>query len=272
LGRTWSKKGGAAFAGDRLMQLAERDPQLASARYLAARAFMEAGDPGKAEAALRRGLQLQPDSPIPVRHLTDYYFGLERTPEALEVCLQGLDRFPQDVGLRMMAAQIEARLGRTQDAIRIFEELAAQRPDLDNVQYRLATLLAAKDEAHPAPQRTDDGQTRQRFLEIVRRLQADLPADPLQMDALGWLLFRAGDLPRARSLLETAVQGAPDEPGPRFHLATLCARQGEPARAREELKIALDSPRPFPERLEAMRLLRESGGSADRKTAVSGRR
>ena len=252
LGRAWSRKGGAAAAGARLMQLAERDPQLATARYLAARAYVEAGDPGKAEGALRRGLQLQPDSPVPYRQLTDYEFGLERGPEALEICQQGVDLFPEDVALRMMLGQVHVALGRTDDAIRVFEELARRRPDLDVVQYRLATLLA------------DAPQSRQRFLEIVRRLQEDLPTDPLQMDALGWLVLRAGDLPRARSLLEAAVSGAPDQPGPRFHLATLYARQGEASKAHQQLEVALDSPRPFAERLEAMRLLRESGNAGKR--------
>ena len=50
---------------------------------MAARAFIEAGDPPRAEGALRRGLELEPDSPVPYRHLTDYYFGLDRAQEAL---------------------------------------------------------------------------------------------------------------------------------------------------------------------------------------------
>ncbi|HEX4382836.1 MAG TPA: tetratricopeptide repeat protein, partial [Myxococcales bacterium] len=246
LGRVWSKQGGAANAGQKLMQLAESEPRLASARYLAARAYVEAGDPVKAEAALRRGLTLQPDSPVPYRQLTDYYFGLDRVPEALELVQQGAARFPKDVGLRMMLAQIFVSLGKADDAINVYQDLAKSRPDLDIVQYRLATLLAQKPDRAP-------------FLAILQRLHADQPADPLQVDALGWLFFRGGDLPRSRQLLEAAVQAVPDEPGPRFHLATVCARQGDLPRARQELQTALESPRPFPDRLDAMRLLRESG-------------
>jgi len=57
---------------------------------MAACAYIEARDPIRAEAALRSGLSLQPDSPIPYQHLTDYYFGLDRAAEALEIARQDL--------------------------------------------------------------------------------------------------------------------------------------------------------------------------------------
>jgi predicted Zn-dependent protease len=248
LARAWAFRKGATFAGDQLMQLSERDPGLASARYMAARAYVEARDPIKAETALRRGLQLQPGSPVPYQHLTDYYFGLDRTAEALAACQEGVDRFPQAVDLRLMLAQIDASLGRTADAVRLYEDLLSRRPDLDLARYKLAVLLAAQE----APA------LRQRFLEIAHELRYDLPSDPLLVDALGWVQLKAGDVPRARALLEAAIKGAPEEPSLHFHLAALYAQEQKPTLARAELKLALDSPRPFPERLDAMRLLREN--------------
>ena len=93
---------------------------------------------------------------------------------------------------------------------------------------------------------------------MVRELENDKPSDPLLLDALGWVLYRAQDTRRARELLEAAVKGAPDEPSLHFHLAALYAQEKMKDRAREELKAALDSRRPFAERLDAMRLLREN--------------
>jgi hypothetical protein len=52
------------------------------------------------------------------------------------------------------------------------------------------------------------------------------------------------------------VNSAPDEPSPHFHLAAIYAREKRADLARSELKAALDSKRPFAERLDAMRLLR----------------
>jgi predicted Zn-dependent protease len=78
------------------------------------------------------------------------------------------------------------------------------------------------------------------------------------LDTLGWVHYRAGKTGRAREFLAAAVKGAPDDPSVHFHLAAVYVREGNMDLARSELKAALDSPRPFPERLEALRLSREN--------------
>lgn len=263
LARAWAFRKGASYAGDQLMLLAERDPGLASARYMAARAYVEARDPIKAESALRRGLQLQPDSPVPYQHLTDYYFGLDRTAEAASICQEGLQRFPRAPDLQLMLAQIDAGLGNTAEAARLYDDLLARRPDLDLARYKLAVSLASQ----------DDAALRQRFLQLAHELRNDLPSDPLLVDALGWVQLKAGNVPRARQLLALAVKGAPDEPTVHFHLAALYAKERNQVLAHDELKLALDSPRPFPERLDAMRLLRDNQppSGAQGKGATSAR-
>jgi predicted Zn-dependent protease len=250
LAKAWSRRKGAAFAAEQLMRLADREPELAFARYMAARAYVDGRDPVKAEAALSRGLELQPNSTIPYLHLADHYVALDRTADALGICQQGLDRFPQDLDLQLSLAEMTIALGRANDAIPIYEEILSRRPDLDLVRYKLAMLLASND---VSPQRA---------LQIVQPLQADRPSDPLLLDTLGWVHYRTGDTTRARELLQAAVSGAPEEPTLRFHLAALYAREKKTDLARRELKAAVDSNRSFPERLDAMRLLRESSSAA----------
>ena len=257
LAKTWSRKQGAAFAGERLMRLAERDPGFTFARYMAARAFMDARDPVQAEAALRRGLVLQPDSPLPYEQLADHYLDVDRAADALRLLQQGLDRFPHDLDLQMMLAQVSAELGKADDAIRFYDDVRSQRPDLDLVEYKLAMLVALRDQ---------DGAPSQRLLQALQRLQSDFPSDPLLLDTLGWAHYRAGGAARARALLAAAVNGAPEEPGPHFHLAAVYASEGKPDLARSELRAALDSKRPFPERLQALRLLRGTSGPPPKGT------
>jgi predicted Zn-dependent protease len=247
LGRVWSGKGGAAYAAGRLMTLAERDPKLSIVRYIAARAYIEAGDPLRAEGALRRGLELQPDSPIPYQHLTDFNFGLDRVPEALQVAREGIARFPGDTDLQMMVAQIQAAAGKPEEAMTTYRKLLARRPDLDLARYRLAMLLGPRTE--PALHRE--------FLETLALLANDRPSDPQVLDALGWMQHQAGRNNLARPLLELAVEHSADEPSTRFHLGSVYLASGASDRGREELRRALASRRPFPERLEAMRLLRD---------------
>ncbi len=247
LGRVWSGSGGAAYAAGRLMTLASRDPKLAVARYVAARAYIEAGDPIRAEAALRRGLELQPDSPVPYQQLTDYTFGIDRVPEALQVARDGVARFPQATDLQMMLGQIEAAVGQPREAIQAYETLLARRPDLDLARYRLAMLLA--------PQ--SDAALHGRFLQTLALLGGDRPSDPQLLDALGWMQHLAGQDTRARGLLEAAVERSPEDPTAHFHLGRVLLAGGDTVRGRQELQRALDSPRQFPERFEAMRLLRQ---------------
>ena len=249
LAKAWSRKNGAAFAGERLMGLAERDRGFAFARYLAAHAFMDARDPAAAEAALRRGLVLQPDSSVPWQHLADYYLEVDRSAEAMSVLQQALDRFPRDPDLQIMSAQVSAQLGNSKEAIRIYEEVLSRRPDLDVVEYKLAGLLASEDE---------NGASSRRLLQLLQHLRSDHPSDPLLLDGLGWALYRAGDPTRGRASLEAAVNGAPDEPSPHYHLAAIYARENKTELARTELKAALDSKRPFAERFEALRLMRDA--------------
>jgi tetratricopeptide (TPR) repeat protein len=260
LARTWSRKKSVAFAAEQLMRLAERDRSFAFARYLAARAYVEARDPIQAEAALRRGLELQPDSPVPYQHLADYYFGLDRMPEALGICQQGLDRFPRELALKIMLAQISAALGKTSNALRIYDEVLSSRPDLDILQYRFAMLLASQDK---------DPTLWGRSTQILRLLQADLPSDPLLLDVLGWLHYRAHETQRARELLQAALKSAPEEPALHFHLAAAYLQEKQTDLARNELKLALDSHRPFAERLEALHLLRESAPPSSAKRDAS---
>ena len=103
----------------------------------------------------------------------------------------------------------------------------------------------------------------------MQHLQSDMPSDPLLLDGLGWAHYRIGETSRARTLLKAAVSGAPDEPGPHYHLATIYARENKADLARSELKAALDSERPFAERPDALRLLRGSPAAPTPKGTAS---
>jgi predicted Zn-dependent protease len=147
----------------------------------------------------------------------------------------------------MMMGQIQAAVGQPDEAITTYRTLLARRADLDLARYRMAMLLASRSE--PA--------LRQEFLGTLALLAGDRPSDPQLLDALGWMQHQAGRDDRARPLLELAVEHSADEPTTRFHLGSVYLASGANDRGREELRRAVDSPRPFPERLEAMRLLRD---------------
>jgi tetratricopeptide (TPR) repeat protein len=251
LGAVWSRQRGPAYAGDRLVQLAERDHGFVYPLPLAALAYVEARDPARAEAAIRRALDLLPGSPVPYRYLAEFHLTLDRAGEAMAICDEGLARFPKDLDLQLKRARSSLILGDREEAIRRYEAVLSSRPDHDLAAGQLARLLiiARKDES-----------SRSRAMDLVRRLESNAPADPIVLDAMGWVYLEASsDARRARELLEAAARAAPDDPAVRFHLAVACARTGDVELARRELRTALSSSEPFDEEPDARRLMREIG-------------
>jgi predicted Zn-dependent protease len=249
LAKAWSREKGATYAGDQAVRLAEADPGFAMARYLAARAYLDGHEPGQAEATLQRGLRSDPASIPTYRHLSLFYLEVDRAPEAADTCRKGHEQFPKVVSLQTMLAELQLKLGRPDEARRLLEDLVSRRSDLDLVEYRLAELVASEER--------QSGSSR-RSAELLADLGGDRPSDPALLDQLGWLAASAGETARARELLEASVRAAPEEPSPRFHLASVYARESKTELSRRELEAALESGRPFPERLEALRLLKES--------------
>jgi len=75
------------------------------------------------------------------------------------------------------------------------------------------------------------------------------------MDTLGWVLYRKGDYKGALARFARASELMPDSPTIRYHYAMGLLKTGEKEKARKELKAALDSANPFPEKKDAERLL-----------------
>src|SRR4029453_12066140 len=145
LAKGWSREKGAVYAGDQLTRLAEGDPGFALARFPSSRAYLAAREPGRAEAARQRGLRNGPASIPTYRHLALFYLEVDRAADAADVCRRGLEQFPQAVSLQTMLADLQLRLGRPEEARRLYEQLLARRPDLDLLEYRLAELVGSED-------------------------------------------------------------------------------------------------------------------------------
>jgi tetratricopeptide (TPR) repeat protein len=247
----WSRQKGAEYTGDRLVALAEQDPGFAYPLPIAAHAYLEAAQPAKAEATIRRLLALLPASPLPFRETARFFLAVDRPSDAMANCTQGLSRFPQDADLQLLLARAALSLGDRERAIAAYDDALAARPDSDEAAAQLARLLATA---------RKDAASRERALRLVRELELDQPADPDVLAAMGAVLLGAGGDPRrARLWLEAARQAAPEEPGVRYQLALAYARTGERALARKELGEALRSGRAFEEEPEARRLARELG-------------
>src|SRR5439155_1564593 len=115
LAKAWSRKNGAAFAGERLMGLAERDGGFAFARYLAAHAFVDARDPAAAAAAAAPAAFAVGS---PFRSLASRWIGLGAVPRRRS------DPRPRRAGSRR-----DRRTGRAEPALPSRGDLRSRKQD-----------------------------------------------------------------------------------------------------------------------------------------------
>lgn len=243
----WARAPGVPNAGERLMTLAEADPEFALPRRLAARYYMDAREPAKAAAALRRGLSLQPDSPIPHRDLAEHFLDLDQPTEALKQIRAGLARQADDRDLLLLLARLRSLQGDPVAAREALERILARRPDDEAAAAALALLLSTA---------FTDADALGQAAALAHQLEFNAPQDPAQLHAIGWVRQRQGKTSTARKWLIQAAKLAPQSPRIRFHLGRVYVDSKRADLAQSELQAALDSGIAFPERLEAARLLR----------------
>ncbi len=248
LTKIWAQTQGAAYAGEQLTAIAERDPAYGFARHMAAVAYLKGRQPVKAETVLRQGIEQQPGMAEPYRELARFYLELDRLGDAVTVCEQGLVAHPGSSALLALRARIAAAGPDAAPAIAAYKRHLAVAPDSQESRAQLARLLATT---------RDDEASRQRARHLIATLELDAPLAPSVQDAAGVVLLKSGETKKALEWLKVAAANAPDEPAIRYHLAMALAKSGDKAAAKLEVQAALASERPFAERLEAQRLLRE---------------
>jgi predicted Zn-dependent protease len=96
-----------------------------------------------------------------------------------------------------------------------------------------------------------------RALETAERAYKLKPDMPGVADTLGYILIEMGDTKRGLELLQQAAANAPKNPAIRYHLAQGWFKAGDKAKARDELTRLLSTDAKFPERAEAVKLLRQ---------------
>lgn len=156
---------------------------------------------------------------------------------------QWLKMAPEDVPARLYAADAGLKAGKYKVAIEHYEWLLGKQPE---------NVVALNNLAWAYQQAKD-----KRALETAERAHKLKPDNPAIIDTLGWILVEQGDYKRATALLQKAVAAAPKAPAIRYHLAQAWLKSGDKVKAREELERLLAGETAFPERDEALGLLRQ---------------
>ena len=247
----WSVEKDELNAADRLLALAREDPGFVYPLPIAAHAYLEADQPARAESTARLALTMLPGSPIPYRDVAAFYLELDRASDALEICEQGLQRFPGDARLQLLRARGSLMLGDRERAIGQYEQLLPRWPDHPIAAAELAALLV---------EARSDAASRERALGLVHDLERDGPMEPDVLGAMGRVYLQTGDPARALAVLEPAARASPGDPGLHYRLALARKAEGRLDLALVEVRRSLATGHPFPAEADARRLLRELGG------------
>lgn len=165
-------------------------------------------------------------------------------PDVAEARLaKWLDASPEDLPVRMYAAQVTLASGKYQDAAAKYEWLQQKVPDNVVVLNNLAWAYQELKDARALP--------------TAQRAYALKPDFAGVLDTYGWILVQQGEIEQGIKLLRTAVASAPREPAIRFHLAQGLVKAGDRANARRELEAVLSSERAFAQTADATALLEQ---------------
>ena len=157
-----------------------------------------------------------------------------------------VDSHPEDHEVRHLLGAALLSAGQEEQAIAVFEEQLARRPQDAAAMNQMAWLLRERDPA--------------RALAHAERANELVPAEPAIMNTLGATLLRQQEYGRAKAILQQAWALAPERPEIGFNLAQSHAALGERPEARTLLEEILARPEGFSERQQATELLRDLGG------------
>jgi tetratricopeptide (TPR) repeat protein len=225
----------------RLDQLASEQPQSASLHYLRGQSYRTGGtgeaaiqpDAQKAEEALRRAVEVEPDFVPAYTALAEIYFATKQPDRAIAEYRKITERRPDDFVAFRNIGMIEAQRNNLQAAAEYYRRVLTIRPDEPIAANNLAALYADHD--------IGNGDEAMRLAQdVVRRF----PNNPGFADTLGWVYYRKGLHSAAVEQLQKAVTGAAKIGGDnslyRYHLGAALAARGDKPAARRELQKCLE--------------------------------
>jgi tetratricopeptide (TPR) repeat protein len=222
-------EGNVPAARARADGLVAKAPESVPALLLAARTYATTRDFVRAEAFLRRAIDLHPDHADPYGMLANLYVAQRKLDQALTQFEEAARRDPASVGARTMVAMVLTRMGRRAEAKEAYRQVLAIDPDAAFAANNLAFLYA------------EDGEKLDVALQLAETAKRLMPDSADALDTLGWVYYQRKMPNYAISELESAVAKAPQNHAYRYHLGLAYASGADAARARPTLEQALKS-------------------------------
>jgi putative PEP-CTERM system TPR-repeat lipoprotein len=155
--------------------------------------------------------------------------------------LTWLEQHPEDYNTRLFLATAYQSKKHNDEAIREYESILKQSPDVSSALNNLAWLYSLDNNS--------------KALDMAERAYRLAPENPGIQDTYGWILSKQGQPEKGLRLLEQALQILPDNPDIRFHYANALIQSGKKTRGKQVLKEILNQNKTFESREQAQNLL-----------------
>ncbi|MFL6336855.1 MAG: tetratricopeptide repeat protein [Pyrinomonadaceae bacterium] len=222
----------------RIEQLAQEQPNSAPLQFLLGQAYrsgsqQDAPDAQRAEAALRRAVEIDADFMPAYTALAEIYFGTQQPDRAIGEYKKITEKRPDDFVAFRNIGLIEAGRNNLDEAEKYYRRVLSIRADEPVAANNLAALYGDHGQGNPE-EAIRLGQ------DVVRRY----PSEPGFADTLGWVYYRRGlyrdSVEQLRRAVDLAAKHGGDNSLYRWHLGEALAKSGDKAAARRELQKSLE--------------------------------
>jgi tetratricopeptide (TPR) repeat protein len=241
-----------ASALQRVQMAIEKNPKAAELWFSEAKVHLGNDDTARAEAALRKSLELAPDFREAYMALAQIFIKTKKPDLALEELDKGLVKNPKDTGTLLMMGMLYEAKSDFAKARETYEKLLGINPQFSPALNNLAYIYAVRFK------QVDKG------FELAQKARQLLPNDPATADTLGWIVYLRGDYPGALLLLQESAEKLPNEPEIQYHLGMAHYMMGHEELARAALQLAVQSTSQFMGKDEARQKLVVLNGETGR--------
>jgi Flp pilus assembly protein TadD len=211
-----------------LKDMLKKYPDNVQLSLLMGSAQLAKNNTAEAERNFRNAIEQRPREEAGYNALSNLYIRQKNYDQASKTLQDGLREQPDNVNLKLALAGVMIEMGDYDGAIAKYESILKDKPNIPVAVNNLASLLL--------DYRTDKDSF-DRAYSLIEGLKNS--SVPQVQDTVGWAQYRRGDFKTAVATLEGAQAKMPNLGSIRYHLGMSYIATGQPEKASEQLKAAL---------------------------------
>jgi len=210
--------------------------------------YIKLGKKDLAASAFDKAIANNPSNQSAYIHRARIYAEQKNNEKAIEILKIAADKIPTDVRALMLEADILRVSGKYREAVELYENILKNNPKIDAASNNMAAIIA--DHEYEKPEELE------KAMRAVKQF-AD-SENHLLLDTLGWVYYRQGKFEQALIMLERSLKINPKaSPEIHYHYGAILWKNGNVAKAKEELIIATGNGNDFPSIENAKKILQE---------------